>query len=301
MIRATTDSSGDEFVRTPMTLATLRLPSTTRAAVRTGDAFAVLPAEDVGALLAERDWREIASRAAAHAGETVAVDDADYAPVVTAPRKVLCCGHNYRGHITELGRPMPRYPTIFAKFADTLTGAHDDIVLDDAVADGLDWEAELAVIIGATIRKANADVARSAIAGYAVANDISVREWQHHTGQWLPGKAFDATTPLGPVLVTTDEFRPSEGHGIRCTVNDVEVQKADVDDLLFDAADLVSYLSTFTTLRPGDVVLTGTPAGVGAAATPPRQLNHGDVVVTEIDGLGRCENRIVVLPSTTDT
>lgn len=290
----------------PAVLATLRTPAGTRAAVRIDDdTYALLPSADVGALLGEPDWRDAIARAHANPVDTAPAADADYAPLVTAPTKVLCCGHNYRGHIAEMGHGMPTHPTIFAKFADTLIGAYDDIVIDAAVADGLDWEAELAVVVGATIRNVDAEAARAAIAGYTVANDISVRPWQRHTGQWLPGKAFDATTPIGPVLVTaaTPEtaggFDPSDGHEIRCTVNTTVEQKSDVNDLVFTAADLLAYISTFTTLRPGDVVLTGTPAGVGAASTPPHYLGHGDVVVTEIDGLGRCANRIVVSPTPT--
>lgn len=280
----------------PTVLATLRVSESTRCAVRTGDTYTLLSAPDVGALLAEPDWRaELAGEALSEpAAQSIPVAEADYAPLVTSPGKILCCGHNYAGHIAEMGRPTPEHPTLFAKFADTLTGARDDVVFDAAVAEGLDWEAELAVVVGATIRNADATTARTAIAGYTVANDISVRPWQRHTGQWLPGKAFDATTPLGPVLVGADAFDPADGYDIRCTVNGGVEQESDVADLVFDAAALLSYISTFTTLRPGDVVLTGTPAGVGAACSPPRSLSHGDVVVTEIEGLGRCENRIVV-------
>ncbi|MDF3280771.1 fumarylacetoacetate hydrolase family protein [Gordonia sp. N1V] len=288
----------------PAVLATLRTPAGTRAAIRIDDdTYSLLPSADVGALLREPGWRGSAAQTQVAPVDTVSAADADYAPLVTTPTKVLCCGHNYRGHIAEMGREIPTHPTIFAKFADTLIGAHDDIVIDAAAAVGLDWEAELAVVVGTTIRNVDAATARAAIAGYTVANDISIRPWQRHTGQWLPGKAFDATTPIGPVLVTAATpdtaggFDPADGHEIRCTVNTTVEQKSDVNDLVFTAADLLAYISTFTTLRPGDVVLTGTPAGVGAASTPPHYLGDGDVVVTEIDGLGRCANRIVISPA----
>ncbi|WP_082933593.1 fumarylacetoacetate hydrolase family protein [Gordonia sp. 852002-10350_SCH5691597] len=293
------DSPGhDQGESAPLTLATLRTPSGTRCGVRTGASYSLTEADDVGTLLAHPDRTALVEDAAAHPEQTIPVRDADYAPLVTAPTKILCCGHNYRGHIAEMGRPTPQYPTLFTKFADTLIGANDDITLDASVAEGLDWEAELAVVVGAPIRNADRATAHAAIAGYSVANDISVRPWQRHTGQWLPGKAFDATTPLGPVLVTSEGFNPADGHDIRCTLNSTVEQKSDVADLVFDAADLLGYISTFTTLRPGDVVLTGTPAGVGAASSPPRYLSHGDIVVTEIDGLGRCENRIVIASTT---
>lgn len=288
----------------PAILATLRTPTGTCAAVRIDDdTYSLLPIADVGALLGEPGWRSSVAQAHVAPVDMVPAADADYAPLVITPTKVLCCGHNYRSHIVEMGHGMPAHPTIFAKFADTLVGAYDDIVIDASVADGLDWEAELAVVVGATIRNVDTDAARAAIAGYTVANDISVRPWQRHTGQWLPGKAFDATTPIGPVLVTAATpdtvggFDPAGGHEIRCTVNTTVEQKSDVNDLVFTAADLLGYISTFTTLRPGDVVLTGTPAGVGAASTPPHYLGDGDVVVTEIDGLGRCANRIVLSPA----
>ncbi|WP_250324573.1 fumarylacetoacetate hydrolase family protein [Williamsia sp. CHRR-6] len=207
------------------------------------------------------------------------------------PAKVICCGHNYRAHIAEMGRPTPRYPTLFTKFADTLTGPHDDIVVPPE-ATGLDWEAELAVIVGAEVWRADPTEAAAAIAGYTVANDISVRSWQHHTGQWLPGKAFDATTPLGDELVTPDEVDPRAGLAITCRVNGETVQAARTDDLVFDAPALLAYISAFTRLRAGDVVLTGTPGGVGAAADPARELVDGDVVETEIESIGKLCNMI---------
>ncbi|MBF6186172.1 MULTISPECIES: fumarylacetoacetate hydrolase family protein [Nocardia] len=248
-------------------------------------------APDVGALLARPDWRSAVT------GEPVAGRSA---PVVTAPRKIVCCGHNYRAHIAELGRAEPEFPTLFAKFADTLTAWDADITLGMAAADaGLDWEAELAVVVGVELRRADRATARAGIAGYTVANDFSVRTWQRRTAQWLQGKAFDATTPLGPDLVTPDEADPGDGLRITCRVNGVVEQCGSTYDLLFDPGALLSYISAFTTLRPGDVVLTGTPGGVGVAADPPRHLRDGDVVETEIEGIGLLRNRIT-LPTEDD-
>ncbi|MEV6227867.1 fumarylacetoacetate hydrolase family protein [Saccharopolyspora shandongensis] len=222
------------------------------------------------------------------------MEQSDHAPVVTTARKIVCCGHNYRAHILEMGREIPSYPTLFTKFADTLVGPYDPVEVPEWAGD-LDWEAELAVVVGGSVRYADKARATAAIAGYTAANDVSVREWQYHTSQWLPGKAFDATTPLGPVLVTPDELDPSAGLEISCHVNGDTVQRADTSDLVFDPSDLIAYISQFTRLGPGDVVLTGTPAGVGAAEKPPRSLADGDVVEVRAAGIGLLRNEIRLL------
>ncbi|WP_194818482.1 fumarylacetoacetate hydrolase family protein [Nocardia sp. XZ_19_385] len=277
-----------------MRLQTIRLTGDrTQAVLTIGGQWLPLPATDVGELVRRTDWRDIVAemRRTASAGDYLDEGSLPLAPVVTAPRKIVCCGHNYRAHIREMGRPEPEYPTLFAKFADTLAGPHDDIALPD-VAQQVDWEAELALVIGTTCRAVTPVQARDRIAGYTVANDISVRDWQRRTPQWFQGKAFDATTPLGPAMVTADEIDPAEGLRITCTVNGELVQSGSTDDLVFDAAHLVSYVSQFTTLAPGDVILTGTPAGVGAAATPPRYLSEGDALTVEIERIGQLRNTI---------
>ncbi|MGW6659590.1 fumarylacetoacetate hydrolase family protein [Rhodococcus sp. NPDC055024] len=280
-----------------MRLSTVHLTEGgTSAAVLDSGVWIHLPFRDVGGLLQVRGWREVVRDVLAQnrAGIPVTLEtDAEIAPVVSSPNKILCCGHNYREHIAEMGRPQPEYPTLFAKFADTLTGAFDSIELPES-ATQLDWEAELAVVVGSPLYQASVDESAAAIAGYTVANDYSVRSWQRRTPQWLQGKAFDATTPLGPVLVTTDEFDPATGATITCRVNGSEQQRGTTDDLLFDPATLLSYISSFTRLCPGDVVLTGTPGGVGAGATPPRFLADGDIVETEIEGIGLQRNRIQI-------
>ncbi len=263
-----------------MRLATLRTGLGTVAAVAAGERWTALPFPDVGTLLADP-----LGIATARSAAGPALDPRGFAPVVPHPSKIVCCGHNYAGHIREMGRPLPEHPTLFTKFADTLTGP-SDVVTVPAWAEGLDWEAELAAVLGSPLYRATRGEAAAAIAGWTCANDLSVRSWQHHTGQWLPGKAFDATTPLGPVLVTADELDPRTGLTLSCRVNGTTVQRGDTADLVFDAATLLSYVSAFTRLRPGDVVLTGTPAGVGAAADPPRALSDGDVVEVELTGVG---------------
>lgn len=206
------------------------------------------------------------------------------------PGKVICCGLNYGDHIAELGRERPTYPTLFAKYADTLLPDGADIVLPAGLQ--VDWEAELAVVVGGELRGASADQARDAIGGYTVANDISVRNWQNRTLQWFQGKAWDATTPIGPVVVSPDAIDPVAGVDVVCRVNGVERQRGSTSSLVFDCAALLAYISTFTVLRPGDLVLTGTPGGVGMGMDPPTYLADGDVVETEISGIGTLTNTV---------
>lgn len=270
-----------------MKLATIRTSDGTRAARLTADGYVDLGYTDVGDLLTHDDW----TGRAASDGEVHPPRGADLAPVVTRPGKVLCVGLNYRTHILEMGRELPEHPTLFAKFAESLIGARDHIELPPE-SDTVDWEAELAVVIGRPVRRASTEEAEAAIAGFTVLNDVSMRDWQFRTKEWLQGKTFEASTPVGPVLVTPDELpggvRPAAS--ISCDINGEVMQKADTSDLVFDPVDLVRYASTILTLRPGDIIATGTPGGVGHARTPARYLVDGDTVVTEIVGIGRLDN-----------
>jgi acylpyruvate hydrolase len=271
-----------------MRLATLRTPNGNRAVRVEGDTAIELGAPDVGALLALPDWRE---RAAARGRARHPLAEEALAPVVPRPGKIFCVGLNYRTHILEMGRELPEHPTLFAKFPEALVGPADPVALDPASA-AVDWEAELAVVIGAPVRRADEAGAEAAIAGFAVLNDVTMRDWQYRSVQWLQGKTFEASTPFGPVLVTPDELpggvRPRLG--IRCEVDGETVQSSDTADLVFDPVALVRYISRIVTLNPGDVIATGTPGGVGHARTPPRYLTDGSVLVTEIDGIGRLSN-----------
>jgi acylpyruvate hydrolase len=275
-----------------MKLATIRtLEGRTRAVRVDEDHLVDLGAANLGEFLATPGWEE---RAAAATERVAEVRGAAYAPVVPRPGKVVCVGLNYRNHILEMGRDLPEYPTLFSKYADTLVGANDDIVKPPETTE-FDWECELAVIIGAPVRRATGVEAERAIAGFAVLNDITCRDWQFRTREWLQGKNWEATTPLGPYLVTPDELpggvRPTLE--ISTKIDGETVQKDTTGDLLFDPVALVEYVSTMITLRPGDVIATGTPGGVGHARKPARYLSAGQVVTTEIAGLGRCENTVV--------
>jgi 2-keto-4-pentenoate hydratase/2-oxohepta-3-ene-1,7-dioic acid hydratase in catechol pathway len=272
-----------------MKLATIRVNETTTAVRVDGDVLIDLGAPDVGTFLADPDWLE---RAATATGATYSVNTVDFAPLVPNPSKIVCVGLNYRTHIQEMGRELPEYPTLFAKFAECLIGAHDDIVRPSET-EALDWEAELAVVIGSPVRRATGTDAEKAIAGFTVLNDITARDWQYRTKEWLQGKVWDATTPLGPYLVTPDELpggvRPTLD--VRLTVDGAQMQSDTTGDLLFDPVALVEYVSTIVRLNPGDVIATGTPGGVGHARG--LHLLGGETVVVEIEGLGRLENRIV--------
>ncbi|CCH77984.1 putative fumarylacetoacetate (Faa) hydrolase [Nostocoides japonicum T1-X7] len=256
----------------------------TTAAVLEDGTWRSLPAPDLSTLLRTTPVAHLARLAGG------VVEDATPVLPLPTPTKVVCCGLNYGDHIRETGRELPAHPTLFAKYADTLVGPADDIELPRGV--DVDWEAELAVVVGAEIRGGDESQARAAIAGYTVANDISIRDWQYRTLQWFQGKAWDRSTPIGPVLVTPDEVDPAAGSTITCRVDGEEVQRASTRTLVFDAAALVAYISTFTVLRPGDIVLTGTPGGVGVARDPQRFLGDGDVVETQIEGIGLLRNTI---------
>ncbi|MFJ4029298.1 fumarylacetoacetate hydrolase family protein [Paenarthrobacter sp. NPDC089989] len=274
-----------------MKLATLRTAGgRTTAALATGDgAYLVLPASDVGAFLGQDNWRAVAEKTAAEAAGEV-MTNPDFAPLLPSAGKVICCGLNYGDHIQEMGRDLPEYPTLFAKYTDTLAGANDSVEVHSSGR--VDWEAELAVVVSSELYRADEDQARAAIAGYTVANDVSMRDWQSRTLQWFQGKAWDRTTPVGPVMVTADEA--GEHFQVRGYVNGELVQDGNTKTLVFGPAQLLSYISQFTVLRPGDLVLTGTPGGVGMGMKPPRFLNDGDILTTEIDGIGRLENRFAI-------
>ena len=273
-----------------MRLATIRTAAGNRAVLADGDRAVETGDADVRALLERPDW---AAHAAAAAGPSHPVDGLDFAPLVPSPEKIVCVGLNYRDHVLEMGNELPEYPTLFAKYAPALIGAHDDIVLPRA-SDKVDWEAELTVVIGRPVRHADREQAAAAIAGYTVLNDVSVRDYQNRTKQFLQGKTFEHTTPLGPWLVTPDEL-PGGGpevHTAISTVLDGEtVQDSTTAELVFGPVDLVVYLSAILTLNPGDVIATGTPGGVGHARKPPRYLTDGAELVTSVAGVGELRNR----------
>ncbi|HEX3714506.1 MAG TPA: fumarylacetoacetate hydrolase family protein [Trebonia sp.] len=286
-----------------MRLATIRVPSgerggrrLTRAVKADGDLLVDLGAADLGEFLADGGWHEraAAASAAGPGAVTYPASAASFAPLVPSPSKVVCVGLNYRNHIQEMGRELPEYPTLFAKFADTLLGARDDLV-KPAETDRWDWEAELAVVIGRPARRVAGPAAEAAIAGFTVLNDLSARDWQFRTKEWLQGKVWDSSTPVGPYLVTPDELPGGTRPGLRVslTVDGAVMQDDTTADLLFDPVALVEYISVVTRLNPGDIIATGTPGGVGSARTPPRFLVGGETVTASIEGIGEMVNKVV--------
>jgi 2-keto-4-pentenoate hydratase/2-oxohepta-3-ene-1,7-dioic acid hydratase in catechol pathway len=279
-----------------MRLATIRVAGATRAVKADGSELIDLGAADLGEFLATPGWRDLAAAASAAGPGAVSypVSAVGFAPLVPSPSKVVCVGLNYRNHIQEMGRELPEYPTLFAKFADTLLGANDDLV-KPAETDRWDWEAELAIVIGAPVRRVTGADAAAAIAGFTVLNDLSARDWQFRTGEWLQGKIWDSSTPVGPYLVTPDELpggvRPELS--IKLTVDGAVMQDDTTADLLFGPVELVEYISTITRLNPGDIIASGTPGGVGNARKPPRFLVGGETVTASIEGLGQTVNRVV--------
>jgi acylpyruvate hydrolase len=273
-----------------MKLATARIEGSTRAVRVEGDALIDLGHADLGELLALPDWKNYA---ATTQGSSYPIEGAEFATLISRPSKVVCVGLNYRNHITEMGRDLPEHPTLFSKFSDTLIGATDDI-MRPAETDSFDWEVELAVVIGTTVRRASTKQAEEAIAGFSVLNDITCRDWQFRTREWLQGKNWDSTTPVGPYLVTPDELpggvRPKVD--VSLSVDGAVMQSDNTGDLLFDPVYLVEYISTMIRLNPGDIIATGTPGGVGHARKPEVYLHGGEFVVAEIAGIGALANHV---------
>jgi acylpyruvate hydrolase len=270
-----------------MRFATIRTQQGTTAARLDGDMLIPLACADVGEMLAAGG--SVADR---ERPNPVPAAEADFAPVVPRPSKVICVGLNYRSHILETGRELPEYPTLFAKFAESLMGARDELVLP-SVSERVDWEVELGVIIGQPLYRATPAEAAAAIAGYTVVNDISMRDWQRRTLQFLAGKMFEHATPAGPYLVTPDEVGNAEDLEVRCEIDGVVMQEGRTSDMLFGPAEIAAYTSQVITLRPGDLIATGTPGGVGDARKPPVYLRSGNVLRTWIEGLGECVNYCV--------
>lgn len=221
----------------------------------------------------------------------VRATDVELLPPSWAPQKVFCVGLNFKSHIEETGRDLPTYPVLFPKYASSLIAADRPIPVP-AESTQVDYEVELAVIIGRPGRRISRETALQHVLGYTVANDVTMRDFQYKTHQWLQGKAWDGATPLGPYLVRPDEV-DLESARVRTVVDGVTVQDSDLSRLIFDIPTLISVISEFTTLQTGDVILTGTPGGVGFRRDPQLFLTPGTTVTVEVDGVGQIESRVI--------
>jgi 2-keto-4-pentenoate hydratase/2-oxohepta-3-ene-1,7-dioic acid hydratase in catechol pathway len=219
--------------------------------------------------------------------------DVHYRPVIDDPgTKFLCVGVNYLPHIREMGRERPEYPVVFVRFADSLVG-HGQPLVKPRLSQQYDFEGELAVVIGKRARHVNRDTALEYVAGYSCFNDGSVRDYQRHGLQWTPGKNFHHSGSFGPWLVTTDEIPDPRTLRLRTILNGTVVQDESVGQLCFDVPQLIEYCSQWAQLEPGDVLVTGTPGGVGAGRTPPLWMKGGDMIDVEISGIGRLHNSVL--------
>ncbi len=214
-----------------------------------------------------------------------------FLPPVDADARILCAGFNYRDHAAEVEREEPQYPTFFTRFASSLVGTGEPLVLPQ-VSSWLDWEGELAVVIGRSGRRLTRENAQDHVAGYVCFGDHSLRDYQLHGTQATAGKNFDASGAIGPWIVTADEVSDPRQLEVFTFLNGEQVQHGLLADLIFDIPALLVYVSSFMQLRPGDVIATGTPAGIGGRRKPPRWLTPGDEIVVEVPGIGRLANTI---------
>ena len=240
---------------------------------------------------------QTARDAVAQAGGELRLDDVKLLSPVPNPSKVVAIGLNYMDHIREANLGMPELATMFCKYPSSVIGNGEDIRWSTSLTEQVDYEAELAVVIGKTARNVDAEVAYDYVAGYMNCNDVSARDLQFKPGdQWLRGKCLDTFCPLGPYLVTRDEVPDPHQLSIQCRVNGEIRQDSSTREMIYDIPYLIEYLSEAFTLLPGDVIATGTPHGVGAFRDPPIWLQSGDEVEIEVEGLGVLSNRCVVTP-----
>jgi len=294
-----------------MRLISYERESTVRAGVVVGDAVFDLeqllhssPSAELGATASVREFLALyGGRLTSFSAELPVVaaglpqarvgtcDDLRLVAPIVDPEKVLCIGLNYKDHVAETGRALPEFPDVFAKFATTMIGPYDEIGGAE-LTDNLDFEGELAVVIGRPARGVAVADALDYVAGLAVLNDVTARDLQYRGTQWLAGKAVDGSTPWGPELVTLDEIGDPQTLELVTRVNGVEMQRSNTKHQIFPIAEIIAYLTSFTSLAPGDVIATGTPEGIGAKRNPPVWLHPGDIVEIKVDRVGTLSNRV---------
>ena len=285
-----------------MKLVTFVYNGHSRIGALTGDGSVVdlqranpqLPGDMLALLAGGADTLALAQQAVASApaDAVLALASVTLQAPIPRPGKILCIGLNYRDHAAESNQPIPQFPTVFAKYNNTIVGPGAAIVLP-TVTEKVDYEAEFAFVIGRTARNVKAEDALDYVAGYLPFNDVSARDYQMRTSQGTVGKTFDTFGPLGPALVTSDEIANPHDLDISLTINGEVLQSSNTSNLIFSVNELIADLTSFMTLEPGDIISTGTPSGVGSARKPQRWLRAGDVVAVTIEGLGTLENPVV--------
>lgn len=259
---------------------------------RTPDTLEVIPVPghpDVASVLTLPTWKNtLASVASTSHGNARQIRREDLLCPVLEPRKIICVGVNYRHHIEEMGRELPSYPTVFTKFFDAIAAPFADVDVPSYATNSVDWEGELAIVIGRRAYQADENVAQASIAGFAIMNDATMRDYQNRTVQWHQGKSFYRSSGFGPWVTTPDEC--GSGLTISTFVNGIEKQRGNSADLVFSPATIVSYMSHIYPLNPGDVIATGTPNGVGFARSPKERVTDGDTVEVIVDKLGSISN-----------
>ncbi len=253
-----------------------------------------IPEDIIDFLAAGETMHARVAQTAAGLGDdhVLAVEDVRVGPPVPHPDKILCIGINYKDHIEETNSETPEHPVVFSKYSNTIIGPDDPIHLP-VISQAVDYEAEFAVVMGKTARNVSKEDALDYVGGYTALNDVSARDFQHRTSQWVMGKSFDTFAPIGPVLVTADDIPDPHALDIKLRLNGEEMQSSNTRQLLFTVNDLIADITSVITLAPGDIISTGTPGGVGFARDPQVLLKPGDVVEVEIQDIGILRNPVI--------
>jgi len=283
-----------------MKLVTFTLDNTTRIGAVVDDhiidfsrAAPGLPTNMKSFLAAGGDAMELAQQSLANSAQAIPLSEVRLLAPILNPGKMLAIGLNYADHVTESGMDLPKHQIWFNKQWNSVTGPDHDVDIPSVAPDFIDYEAEMCFVIGRTCRHVPAERAREVIAGYTCGNDVSVRDWQLRTPQFTLGKSFETHGPIGPWIVTADEFGDPHNKDIACYINDERRQSSNTEHLIFNCFEQVAELSAAFTLNPGDVIFSGTPSGVGGAMKPGQFLKNGDRMRVEIEGIGALNNNCV--------
>jgi acylpyruvate hydrolase len=270
-----------------MRLAKVKFEGRARPALVEDDQLRLLETESVASALSL-----IAAGEDLPLGSQIPIGSAELLAPIDRESKFFCIGLNYYTHMEEAHLPKPQHPIVFSKFPSVLIGPTDDVLLPNT-SKKIDWETELGVVIGRRLREADVEQAAEAIGGYTVVNDVSARDYQIHESQWIPGKNLESSTPVGPWIVTVDELGPNPDLGLTTTVGGVVRQDGRTTDQIFTPAEVVAYISEWITLEPGDIIATGTCAGVGHCMSPATYLEDDQILESTIEGVGTLTNRCV--------